>query len=357
MPASSVRDIIIKDDDLAAGTHGRGFWILDNITPLRQIDSSFNTDASFLFKPQVAMRVRWDMNTDTPLPPDFPAGDNPPEGAMIDYYLPSGVAGPVTLEIRDAGGKSVRRYSSADPVGPIDPMLAIPRYWVRPPQALPGAPGMHRFLWDMHYPPVPGIDAEYPIAAVPHNTAPQATSPWAIPGSYTAVLTANGKSYSQPLTVKMDPRVKATSTALAGQFQLSMKLYQTALMVTPAAAQSADLQKQVKELLKTAQGDVLAAAKALDQKLEAAAGRATRRPGVVSETLTLGAAQTRVMTLLGILQEVDAAPTTQATAAAAELEKAIAPLMQRWEAIRTQDVPALNDQLRKAGLPELKVGK
>lgn len=355
MPATSVRDIIIKDDDLAAGTHGRGFWILDNITPLRQINNGFNTAGAFLFKPQVAMRVRWNMNTDTPLPPDFPAGENPPEGAMIDYYLPAGASGPVTLEIRDAAGKTVRRYSSADPIEPIDPMLAIPRYWVRPPHGLPATSGMHRFLWDMHYAPVPGIDPEYPIAAVPHNTAPQATSPWAMPGSYTVVLTANGKSYSQPLTVRMDPRVKAAPAVLSSQFQLSMKLYQTALRVTPAAAQSVDLQKQVKDLLKTAQGDVLTSAKALDQKLESAAGRATRRPGVVSDALTLGAAQTRAMALMGVLQEVDATPTTQVVAAAADLEKAIAPLMQRWEAIKTQDVPALNAQLKKAGLPELKM--
>ena len=89
MAASSVRDVIIKDDDLVAATHGRGFWILDNITPLRQFDQKVTSADAFLFKPQTAIRVRWDMNTDTPLPPDFPAGENPPDGAVIDYYLQS----------------------------------------------------------------------------------------------------------------------------------------------------------------------------------------------------------------------------------------------------------------------------
>src|SRR5262249_31158142 len=217
MPASSVRDVIIKNDDLVAATHGRGFWILDNITPLRQLDARITNSPGFLLKPAPAYRVRWDMNTDTPLPPDFPAAENPPDGAVIDYYLQSAASGPVTLEIHDSAGKTVRKYSSADPVEPIDPMLEIPTYWVRPPQKLSGAAGMHRFLGDLHYAPVPGVKPEYPIAAVPHNTAPQATSPWVMPGQYTVVLTANGKSYSQPLTVQMDPRVKTSNADLEKQ--------------------------------------------------------------------------------------------------------------------------------------------
>ncbi|MGB9122533.1 MAG: glycoside hydrolase, partial [Candidatus Angelobacter sp.] len=225
MAASSVRDVIIKGDDLVAATHGRGFWILDNITPLRQFDQKITSADAFLFKPQTAIRVRWDMNTDTPLPPDFPAGENPPDGAVIDYYLQSASSSPVTLEIKDSAGKTVRQYSSADKPDPIDPMLNIPTYWVRPPQTLSAAAGAHRFLWDMHYPDVPGVEAEYPIAAIPHNTAPQPSGPWALPGQYTVVLTANGKSYSQPLTIKMDPRVKTPLAGLQQQFKLSTDLY------------------------------------------------------------------------------------------------------------------------------------
>ncbi len=355
MPASSVRDVIIKNDDLVAATHGRGFWILDDITPLRQIEANVTAGPAFLFKPEMAYRVRWDLNTDTPLPPDFPAADNPPDGAVIDYYLKSTASGVVTLEIRDAAGKVVRRYSSNDPVEPIDPMLAIPAYWVRPPQRLSGAAGMHRFLWDMHYPPVRGIRPEYPIAAVPHNTAPQPTSPWAMPGQYTVVLTVNGKSYSQPLMVKMDPRVKAPTADLEKQFQLSQKLYRHLISLVPAANQLAGLRKQLDELQKQAQGDVLTAVKALDHKLQAMAGGQGRRPGPGNEPPSLGGMRARLLTLHGVMQEVDAAPTSQATSAVGELEQQIPTLMQRWEAIKSQDVPALNTQLKSAGLPAIQL--
>ncbi|HWP54058.1 MAG TPA: hypothetical protein VN476_07960, partial [Pyrinomonadaceae bacterium] len=164
MGATSIRDLIIKGDDLAVGTHGRGFWILDNITPLRQLQDSIVKSPAHLFKPQTAFRVRWNTNSDTPLTPDLPAGENPPDGAMIDYYL--GSSAEVMLEIKDAAGQTVRRYSSSDPLVPQDPMLAIPPYWVRPPQRLANNAGMHRFLWDLHLDPVPGVPPQYPIAAV-----------------------------------------------------------------------------------------------------------------------------------------------------------------------------------------------
>ncbi|HEX8679251.1 MAG TPA: hypothetical protein VF683_04800, partial [Chthoniobacterales bacterium] len=143
MPATSVRDLIIKDDDVCVGTHGRGFWILDNITPLRQLAA--DTRETALLKPQTAIRVRWNMNTDTPLPPDEPVGENPPEGAMIDYRLADGTTGEVTLEIKDGKGNVVRRYSSNDRLPQIDAKeLKVPAYWVRPPQPLSAAAGLHR---------------------------------------------------------------------------------------------------------------------------------------------------------------------------------------------------------------------
>jgi photosystem II stability/assembly factor-like uncharacterized protein len=355
MAASSVRDVIVKDDDLVAATHGRGFWILDNITPLRQLDQKVTSADAFLFKPQTAIRVRWNMNTDTPLPPDFPAGENPPDGAVIDYYLQSPSSSPVTLEIKDAAGKIVRKYSSADKPDPIDPMLNIPTYWVRPPQVLSAAAGAHRFLWDMHYPNVPGVDAEYPIAAIPHNTAPQPSGPWALPGQYTIVLTANGKSYSQPLTIKMDPRVKTSLAGLQQQFNLSNDLYTQLLTLSPAAEEAGALRKQLKDLQPKATGEALAAIKALDQKLQALAGGATRRPGAGTEPPTLGALKTKFLTLFGVFQEADVAPSTQAAAAVADLQKQLPPLMDRWKTVKSQDLPALNKQLQGANLPEVKL--
>jgi hypothetical protein len=356
MAASSVRDVIIKNDDLVAATHGRGFWILDNITPLRQFEPKAVSAEAFLYKPQIAVRVRWSMNTDTPLPPDVAAGENPPDGAVIDYYLASASSSPVTLEIRDSAGKTVRKYSSADKPDQIDPMLNIPAYWVRPPQVLSATAGMHRWLWDMHYPALPGVEAEYPISAVPHNTAPQPTSPWVMPGQYTVVLTANGKSYSQPLTVKMDPRVKTPSASLEQQFKLSQQLYTQLQTLAPAVEQANATRKQLKEIRqKLSEGTLAAAVDQIDQKVQAVAGGTQRRPGPGTEPLTLGMLRTRYLALLNAFQEADVAPTTQGAAAVGELEKQLPPLMQIWEAIKTHDLPALNQQLKSSNLPEVKL--
>ncbi len=219
MPASSIRDLIVHQDDLAVATHGRGFWILDDIEPLRQIRSS-----ETLLKPQRAWRVRWNKNTDTPLPADEPAGQNPPDGAILDYVLPA-PAKEVTLEILDSSGQLVRRYSSNDPIAPPADTGNVPWYWIRPQRALSTAAGMHRFVWDLFYPPLPQKRPSYPIAAVPHDTPPDATSPYAMPGTYTVRLTVDGKVSTQPLVVQMDPRVKTTPEGLAEQFRLSMKVY------------------------------------------------------------------------------------------------------------------------------------
>src|SRR5436190_15263710 len=143
MPATSIRDLIVKDDDLVVATHGRGFWILDNITPLRQLNAQTAAADAVLFKPTVAYRVRWNSNTDTPIPPDEAAAPNPPDGAIIDYTLKTAAADPATLAITDATGKPVREYSSTDRAEPPDPATApVPLYWYRRPQALSAAAGM-----------------------------------------------------------------------------------------------------------------------------------------------------------------------------------------------------------------------
>jgi hypothetical protein len=214
---------------------------------------------------------------------------------------------------------------------------------------------MHRWLWDMHYPNVPGVEAEYPIAAIPHDTAPQPTGPWAMPGQYTVVLTVNGKSYSQPLTIKMDPRVNTPSAGLQQQFKLSDDLYTQLLTLSPATEQAGELRKQLKELESKASGETLAAVKALDQKLQALAGGATRRPGAGTEPPTLGSLRTRFLALFGALQEADVTPSTQAAEAVVELQKQLPPVMERWKELQSQDIPALNQQLKNANLPELKL--
>jgi hypothetical protein len=236
-------------------------------------------------------------------------------------------------------------------------MLAIPTYWVRPTQTLSATAGMHRFLWDMHYAPVAGMETEYPIAAVPHNTAPQPTAPWAMPGPYTAVLTANGKSYSQPITVKMDPRVKTPEIGLAQQFTLSYELYNQLITLAPTVEQAADMRKQLKEIRgKLQEGTLAAAVDHADQKLqELAGGGGGRRPGPGNEPPTLGGLRTRYAALFNIFQEADVTPSTQATAAVKELEQQLPPLLARWQAFKTQDLTALNVQLKRSNLPEIKI--
>ena len=227
MPATSIRDLVIKDDDLVLGTHGRGFWILDDITPLRQLTTtSLQTQ---LFQPQTAIRVRWNMNTDTPLPQEEPAGSNPPDGAIINYFLADNAKGDIKLEIKDTQGNSIRTYSSNDTLYTI-PKSNTPDYWIREQQILSGKAGAHRFLWDMHHTPL-NETAAYPIAAIYKNTAPDFTSPWVMPGVYTATLTVNGKTFSKQFTVKMDPRVKTSLAALQQQYNLSLTCYQSKIKI------------------------------------------------------------------------------------------------------------------------------
>lgn len=223
MPATSIRDLIIKDNDLVVATHGRSFWILDDITPLRQITAESKNENAILYKPETAIRVRWNMNTDTPLPQEEPAGQNPPEGAIIDYYLNTD-AKDVSLEIFDSKSNLVRRYTNQDQLYKI-PSVNIPLYWIRPQQILSAEAGSHRFTWDMHYTPL-DVPPSYPMTAIYKNTAPAPTSPWVIPGSYLVKLTVDGKVYTQTLNVVMDPRVKTNAKELQLQLDISLTCYE-----------------------------------------------------------------------------------------------------------------------------------
>ncbi len=362
MPATSIRDLFVKGDDLIAATHGRGFWILDDVTPLRQITSSMAEMAVYLFRPETAIRVRWDMNTDTPLPPDVPAGQNPPDGAIINYYLSQSASGPVTLEVLDGTGKIIRRYASTDPVPQIDPMLDIPKYWVRKPAVLSSEPGMHRFLWDMHYNPAPGGRGEYPMTAVVHETAPAPNSPWVMPGNYTLKLTVNGQAYTQPLTVKMDPRVHTTMAALNEQFTLSKRVYENVLACSAALEETKALRGQLKQLSQqggrgaTADAGTLNAIHAMDEKVATLEGGGRQRfggGGFAPRTGpdTLNSMKDALTALMHLLQGADVAPTTQAVAAIGERQKQFAAVMERWTELKRRDLANLNDQLKQANLP------
>lgn len=232
MPATSIRDLVIKDDDIVIGTHGRSFWILDNITPLRQLAATLTakekTNGSvILYKPQDAWRVRWSLYTDTPLPPEEPGGDNPPDGAIVDYYLPQ-TATNLRLEIRYTNSAHIetviRTFTNQDTLYKIGEQN-IPLYWIRPQQLLSAEAGHHRFLWDMRYPPL-NVPPAYPIGAIYKNTAPDPTAPFVMPGLYTVHLVADGMEYTQTFSVKMDPRVKTRPADLQQQYEISLHAYQ-----------------------------------------------------------------------------------------------------------------------------------
>jgi hypothetical protein len=207
MPATSIRDLVIHENDVVAGTHGRSFWILDDIAPLRQMTQEVANSRAYLFAPSAVYRFPRDTNTDTPLPPEEPAGKNPPDGAIVYYYLKSAASGPVRLEISDAAGKLVRSYSSADAPPRADPNLNVPTYWVRPFEPPPAGAGMHRFVWDLHATSTGrgGRGGGCPISAIYMDT-PCDEGAWMPPGLYTVKLTVNSESYERTLLVKPDSR-------------------------------------------------------------------------------------------------------------------------------------------------------
>jgi hypothetical protein len=295
------------------------------------------------------------MNTDTPLPPDEPGSENPPDGAVIDYYLGASNSSAVTLEIHDATGQVVRRYSSADPIPAIDPMLAIPPYWVRPVKGLSADRGVHRFLWDLHYPPVPRLKPAYPIAAIYRNTAPDFTSPWVMPGKYTVVLSMNQKTYTQPLIVKMDPRVKTLARDLAAQFKLSKQLYEQWVAFSAISDQIAGIRPQLVDVRSKAKPDELKSRiDAFNAKLDVLIGPEGGRPDPAGK-LTIRSATAKLTTLFSVMQDVDAAPTPSVVKAVAQLQADAQLLMTQWQAIKSQDIPALDQALRAAGLQALNI--
>ena len=354
MPATSIRDLVFKDADVVVATHGRSFWILDDIAPLRQLTPATAAADAVLYKPEAAIRVRWDMNTDTPLPQEEPAGENPPDGAIIDYYLKTEATGPVALDILDATGKLVRHYSSTDTLYAV-PDVNIPLYWVRPQQLLSGKAGAHRFVWDLHYQPL-NVPPSYPIAAVYANTAPEATSPWALPGGYTVRLTANGKTWSQPLTIRMDPRVKTSPAILQQQFTLSMEAYEGRKRTMEGYNHVQALRAAIAATMPKVSGDLATALHELDGKAAMLAGQPRRgrggAPAAAGEQKPFSQLQNDYAGLFGILEGADLAPTMQVQTALQAVQSNTRVTQSLWESLQ-KDISNLNSQLKAAGAGSL----
>jgi photosystem II stability/assembly factor-like uncharacterized protein len=384
MPAISVRDLQVKDDssclcsDLVAGTHGRGYWILDDVTPLRQaaaIRAAASAGTAYLVKPAPAVRVRFGMNDPTPWPLEMPAGENPPPGAILNYFVAADASGPLTIEILDAG-KVIRTYSSADPIrnpdpavdpvaydricreNPTAPDCGLPLYWPAPQMVVSARAGMHRVYWDLRYQPL-GEGGGRGGASVPRRTYPAAAAPWAPPGAYVVRLTVAGKSYSQPLTLHLDPRVKTPALALTTLTSLTREMYNSAKTTRAAADEARALAVQLQPM----QGDEVAAFRqqliAIAPPLPSGGGRGGPgggrggggRGGRGAETApTLDSASAALLAAAMAMQAADVAPTAREVAACADARRQAAAVMARWTKLKTVDLPALNAK-RKAALP------
>jgi photosystem II stability/assembly factor-like uncharacterized protein len=330
MPATSIRDLVIHDDDIVVGTHGRSFWILDDMTPLRQLAAKTAVAETFLFKPKLTYRFRRNKNTDTPLPPEEPAGKNPPDGAIINYRLASDARAPVVLEILNGSGGVVRSFSSADSVEPVEADLNVPTYWLRPPQPLASTAGTHRFVWDLHYPPprVPGY--EYPISAIYGDTPRHPLGPAVLPGGYTVRLTVSGRTYSQPLTIKMDPRAPITDAGLRLQHDIGVRMNNA---ISRDFAALGEVRRQ-RSLLKIRReeakaGEVADSLTALDSVL--AAIESGPRTGTAENLARLNG---ELAGVLDVVEGADMDPTTQVVAAAAELERSLDSVLAQWSEIQ-----------------------
>ncbi|MEJ2614080.1 MAG: hypothetical protein P8Z35_03910 [Ignavibacteriaceae bacterium] len=227
-PTTSIRDLLIHKNDLIAATQGRGIWILDNLSPLRQISDTLESKSVYLFKPLQAWRMRGNKNHDTPWPPSTPLGQNPPEGAMIDYWLKDSINSPVKLSIYDSEGNLIRSYSSDEKPEELPAKPYFDSRWLGKNEKPSKNAGMHRFVWNLRYPRPKALQYHYSIAAVwTVGTPILPLGPYVIPGRYKVILTVNDKNYIRHIDIKLDPRVKININDLKAQLTLAQDVQNT----------------------------------------------------------------------------------------------------------------------------------
>jgi len=356
LPTVSVRDLQVHGDDLIAATYGRALWILDDVSPLRQIDS---VASAMLLKPAMATRTRWDNHPDTPLPPATPHGDNPPDGAIIYYYLAS-TPREISLEIRDAKGNLVRRFT--DKASARDPRPKnAPEWWFEPADGLPTQRGLNRFVWNLQWPhpdalafsfrgaPLNYIEYTLPDHAVFGNTPiNQPPGPFVVPGQYEVVLTIDGKTYRQPLTVTLDPRVHVSQSDLEAQTDLARQMDEWMNITFQSYNDIARLRARLNELKTSPTKSVSEAATTLDADVENFQNGTSTEPG-------FGAINRDVNRYVTMAQSGDMRPASSIVESALPLCKALADDLQRWRQINETDIPKLNQELLKNKLPAVPV--
>lgn len=359
LPHTVVSDMTVHGDDLVISTYGRSLWVLDDVTPLRQARAAAAAGTAYLYQPETAERIRWSENQDTPLPPEVPAGQNPPEGAIIDYYLPTAATGAVTLDISDSAGHLVRQYSNTPPP-PDNSPPNVPEYWFRPPVVLATTPGMHRLAWDLRFPTPKALTysyygnmldyTEYTLtwhAIIGNTPRVQPVGPIAIPGTYTLKLDVDGHATTRSLTLRNDPRSPATQADLVAQLALEQR-------VVAGLSASYDAYDQIDALRRVVAADESAAAgnaalaeplqKLDDQIAPLASGTADHGFGVANRDLARR---------LQDLDFGDFAPDQSLIASVNYSCGQIGAAATELQTIEQQTVPALNRQLASAHLTPL----
>jgi photosystem II stability/assembly factor-like uncharacterized protein len=353
LPHTSMRDLTVHNQDLIVATHGRSFWVLDDIGPLREIFSAATQVT--LLKPSAAVRTRRSTGTDTPIPPDEAAGHNPPDGAVIDYYLPQAAKGAIAIELLDASGAVVRRASSTDPLGFSSAEREkelIPAYWIRQPKALSTTAGMHRFIWDLHCAAPRSLRRSFPISAVAGDTPQEPLGPTVVPGVYRVRLVIGSRKWEQPLTVMPDPRVTIGQQDYAAQFTLATGLAEALDASTSKAQEVKSLRAQIKTL-GTVQAAIAERAKELDEHFESLMDSGVNvqpsdaRLGLERVNGELSSLYTQVL-------EADAAPTVAQRSAADTLFKEWNSIAAAALKIWQEELAPLNQRLKRAHLPILR---
>jgi photosystem II stability/assembly factor-like uncharacterized protein len=355
LPVTSVRDLVVHENDLVVATFGRSFWILDDVTPLRQLDAGVAAADVWLFRPGTAIRMRANSDQGTPVPMDEPLSPNPPEGSVLDYFLKENARSPIQLEILDSEGNLARRFASDETLRKTNPNdVTIQVEWIRDAKPLQTEAGMHRFVWDLHYALPKSVPSSFWGPA----------GPLAVPGEYTVKLTANGKSSTQPLTIKLDPRVKTPQDVLERQFGLASKLAARLGEVSAAVQQAGELRKQIDARKKESagNGELSAALEELGKKVESTMEAdndggfglfGLAAPDKEQQPLPKVAAA--LTGLLIIADSSDLGPSSDAASVSARWDEAAQETLSRWAAFQKEDLLGVNALLEKAKLKRLAI--
>ncbi len=349
LPVTSVRDLTIHGDDLVAATHGRSFWILDDITPLRQAHDTEKDDAFWLYHPARAYRIDNDSFAGTPLPPEEPTAENPPAGAIIDYSLKSS-ASTVTLEIFDAEQELVHGFSSGDKNLEKRPPVPIAERWFPKPEVLETDPGMHRFVWDLSWSSSggPSMDEEAELR--------NPRGPKAVPGIYTVKLTVDGKAQTQPLEVVMDPRSPATPETLRQQLQLGQQIFAETREAQRALAEIGSLRKRLADLQQKV-GEKDSAVKSALAEAQTEISKIESKRGAVGQASGLQDALVDMVSALRVVENGDRAVPSQAIALYSQSSERVKRAIAEWSEFKTTKLPRLNQKLSEANLPSITISE